>query len=111
MSKILSMITDTLTIINIISLLKPTVSLSKIKKWINAPDPSLNYNAAYEKMSEGTGVWLLEYCNALLDKGADVNAQGGKYGNALQAGSFQGDKNLVRILLERGADVNAQGGE
>ncbi|KAF6808110.1 Ankyrin repeat domain-containing protein 50-like protein 3, partial [Colletotrichum plurivorum] len=46
----------------------------------------------------------------LLNKGADVNAQGGYYGNALQAASSGGHGNIVQMLLERGADVNAQGG-
>jgi hypothetical protein len=46
----------------------------------------------------------------LLDKGADVNAQGGQYGNALQAASVNGRKEVVTLLLEKGADVNAQGG-
>ncbi|USP80370.1 hypothetical protein yc1106_07644 [Curvularia clavata] len=46
----------------------------------------------------------------LLDKGANVNAQGGHYGNALQAASAEGHKDIVTLLLERGANVNAQGG-
>ncbi|KAF5323183.1 hypothetical protein D9758_018060 [Tetrapyrgos nigripes] len=33
---------------------------SKIQKWIGAPNPSINFNAAYDKMTKGTGVWLLE---------------------------------------------------
>ncbi|KAF4534640.1 uncharacterized protein LTHEOB_12918 [Lasiodiplodia theobromae] len=48
---------------------------------------------------------------ALLDKGADVNAQGGHYGNALQAASEGGHVQVVQILLKKGADVYAQGGE
>jgi ankyrin repeat protein len=47
----------------------------------------------------------------LLDKGADVNAQGGEYGNALQAASLGGHDKIVELLLDKGADVNAQGGE
>jgi nucleoside phosphorylase len=47
----------------------------------------------------------------LLENGADVNAQGGKYGNALQAASSKGYEGIVQILLENGADVNAQGGK
>jgi ankyrin repeat protein len=47
----------------------------------------------------------------LLEHGADVNAQGGVYGTALQAASARGHAEIVRQLLERGADVNAQGGE
>jgi ankyrin repeat protein len=46
----------------------------------------------------------------LLDKGADVNAQGGLYGNALQAASSRGHETVVRLLLDKGADVNVQGG-
>jgi hypothetical protein len=46
----------------------------------------------------------------LLDKGADVNAQGGYYGNALYAASEGGHEQVVKMLLDTGADVNAQGG-
>ncbi|KAF5332384.1 hypothetical protein D9758_018914 [Tetrapyrgos nigripes] len=35
--------------------------VENIKKWINAPDPSANYNAAYENMTKGTGMWLLNH--------------------------------------------------
>ena len=65
-------------------------------------------------------VW--QYCRAssygdekvvqiLLSAGADVNAQGGEYGNALQAASRYGYEKVVQMLLSAGADVNAQGGE
>jgi hypothetical protein len=47
----------------------------------------------------------------LLNEGADVNAQGGWYGNALQAASAEGHRQVVNMLLNRGADVNAHGGE
>ena len=46
----------------------------------------------------------------LLEKGADINAQGGQYVNALQAALFHGHEVIVKLLLEKGADVNAQGG-
>jgi len=46
----------------------------------------------------------------LLQSGAEVNAQGGYYGNALQAASQGGHEAIVRLLLQSGADVNAQGG-
>jgi ankyrin repeat protein len=45
----------------------------------------------------------------LLDAGANVNAQGGHYGNALQAASLPGHESVVKLLLEAGANVNAQG--
>jgi len=44
---------------------------------------------------------------AVLPRTADVNARGGKYGNALQAASVMGHLEVVRILLEHGADINA----
>jgi hypothetical protein len=47
----------------------------------------------------------------LLEKNADVNAQGGDYGNALYAASSRGHKEVVKLLLEKNADVNAQGGD
>ena len=46
----------------------------------------------------------------LLEKGANVNAEGGYYGNALQAASYGGHEAVVRLLLENGANVNAEGG-
>ncbi|KAF2818579.1 ankyrin, partial [Ophiobolus disseminans] len=53
---------------------------------------------------------LEEVVRLLLEKNADVNAQGGKYGNALQAASDGGHEQVVKLLLEKNADVNAQGG-
>ena len=47
----------------------------------------------------------------LLKKGADVNAEGGEYGTALQAASCRGYETVVQLLLKKGADVNAEGGE
>jgi ankyrin repeat protein len=39
----------------------------------------------------------------LLDKGANVNAQGRDYGNALYAASAGGYEQVVRTLLDAGA--------
>jgi ankyrin repeat protein len=39
----------------------------------------------------------------LLDRGANDNAQGGYYGNALQAASEEGHEQIVEMLLNRGA--------
>ncbi|KFY39482.1 hypothetical protein V494_03965 [Pseudogymnoascus sp. VKM F-4513 (FW-928)] len=46
----------------------------------------------------------------IVQEGANVNAQGGEYGNALQAASSSGHDRIVELLLIKGADVNAQGG-
>jgi hypothetical protein len=40
----------------------------------------------------------------LLNKGADVNAQGGDYTNALQAASEQGYEAVVKMLLDNFED-------
>ena len=53
----------------------------------------------------------VEVVRQLLDKGADVNAQGGKYGNALHAAASWGRLEVVQLFLAKGANVNAQGGE
>jgi ankyrin repeat protein len=67
----------------------------------------------------------LEKCRGLaqtilLEPSIDVNAQGGHYGNALQAAAATRDgghfvsvatvKEIIQILLDAGADVDAQGG-
>ncbi|PZC88487.1 Arp, Ankyrin repeat protein, partial [Pyrenophora tritici-repentis] len=52
-----------------------------------------------------------EVVKLLLDKGADVNVQGGHFGNALYTASYRGYEAVVQLLLNYGADVNAQGGD
>jgi ankyrin repeat domain-containing protein 50 len=52
---------------------------------------------------------LIEVVKLLLDESADVNAHGGRLGNALQAASARGHQQVVKLLLDEGADVNAQG--
>jgi ankyrin repeat protein len=42
---------------------------------------------------------------SLHENGADVNAQGGLFGTALQAAAEKGDEEIVAILLEKGADI------
>ena len=43
----------------------------------------------------------------LIRQGADVNAQVGVFGSALQAASCYGHEKVVRLLMEQRADVNA----
>ncbi|KAI1212174.1 uncharacterized protein F4807DRAFT_361418 [Annulohypoxylon truncatum] len=47
----------------------------------------------------------------LLIEGADLGAQGGLYGNALQAASYKGHINVANLLVDYGADINAEGGK
>jgi hypothetical protein len=45
----------------------------------------------------------------LLGHGADVNAEGGTTGSALQRACSRGNLEVVKCLVEHGADVNAKG--
>ena len=51
---------------------------------------------------------LQRTAQALTEQGAIINAQGGIYGNALQAASGGGYKEIVQLLLEKGADIHTQ---
>ena len=53
----------------------------------------------------------IELIRLLLDRGVNINAQGGRYGNALQAAVFSGKIDVIQLLLDKGADINAQSGE
>ncbi|KAL3439836.1 Pfs, NACHT and ankyrin domain protein [Aspergillus insuetus] len=44
----------------------------------------------------------------LLEEGADINANGGGQGTALQADSSGGYRTIVQLLLEKGANIDAQ---
>jgi hypothetical protein len=69
-----------------------------------------SYVTYYALQAASRGGYVI-FVQLLLEKGAEVNAQGGYWGNALQAASSGGHEAVVRLLLEKGADVNAQGGE
>lgn len=45
----------------------------------------------------------MQVVKLLLNAGAHVNAQGGHYGNALQAASGRGYQQVVKLLLDKGA--------
>jgi ankyrin repeat protein len=53
----------------------------------------------------------IEVVRVLLEGGCNIDAQYGRYGNALYAAAARGYKEIVTLLLEKGADPNAQGGE
>jgi ankyrin repeat protein len=48
--------------------------------------------------------------DAMLDRGAEINSEGGLYGTALSATAYRGNFQTVKYLLSRGADVNVQCG-
>ncbi|KAJ7694894.1 ankyrin repeat-containing domain protein, partial [Mycena rosella] len=52
----------------------------------------------------------MKIVHILLEKGANVNAAGGRCGSSLQAAAARGHTEIFGILLEKGADINAAGG-
>ncbi|RFU79741.1 ankyrin-3 [Trichoderma arundinaceum] len=53
---------------------------------------------------------IKEAIEVLLQRGADVNINGGKYGSALLAAINEGNKEIAELLLNAGADINFKGG-
>ncbi|KAI9878600.1 MAG: hypothetical protein M1830_000460 [Pleopsidium flavum] len=51
---------------------------------------------------------LLGVGQLLIEEGANVNAQSGSYGTALNAASAEGNEAIAHLLIEKGANVNAQ---
>jgi Ankyrin repeats (3 copies) len=80
---------------------RPLDRLNAERELVNIPTPL--YYASLFGLNEIVSLLILE-------TGADVDAQGGHYGNALQAASWGGYDKIVALLLGKGADVNAQGG-
>lgn len=54
-------------------------------------------------------VGLLEATKILLQNQAEVNAQGGEFGNALQAASLNGHEGIGRLLIEKGGGYQRAG--
>ncbi|KAG9856706.1 hypothetical protein KCU98_g1307, partial [Aureobasidium melanogenum] len=57
-----------------------------------------------------SGHSMVDRMKVLLEHGAQINASGGYFGNALQAAAYVGSMEGVQLLLQKGADVNARGG-
>ncbi|KGO57587.1 hypothetical protein PEX2_020310 [Penicillium expansum] len=75
------------------------------KGTLNTPDTTGTYPVIWASLNGHE-----KTVQILLEQGADIHAQDGLYGNALQAASNGGHDKIVQILLEQGADINAQGG-
>ncbi|KAJ5305108.1 uncharacterized protein N7443_004768, partial [Penicillium atrosanguineum] len=72
---------------------------------VNAPDDTGIYPVTWASINGHDRIVQL-----MLERGADANAQGGEYGNALQAACDRGHDKIAQMLLDQGADVNAQVG-
>ncbi|KAI9876330.1 MAG: hypothetical protein M1830_006749 [Pleopsidium flavum] len=93
---------------------------SSLPNWLRILPPEQYWNSPSfrEKLSDkGSPLYyasccgLLSSARRLINEGADVNARGGSYGNALQAAALRSNETICRLLLETGAEVNAQGGD
>lgn len=89
--------------------------------WIRIHDPDAPHNGTdIQKQACNVALPLYyasltgmtEIVHCLVDTiGADVNAQGGRYPNALIGASAKGHTQVVKLLLDKGTDINAQGEE
>ncbi|CUS08888.1 unnamed protein product, partial [Tuber aestivum] len=86
------------------------------KEWLDIYNPDKLYSPDPEPYPPAiyysSLLNLVTACEFLVNRKADtvnVNAQGGAYGNALQAAAIRGNESLPRLLLEHGAEVNAKG--
>ena len=88
-----------------------------LRDWLQVHRPDRGLERAFSQLDDvgpslyyASLVGLEQVVGVLLATRADVNAQGGYYGNALQAASVEGYEKVVQVLIDTGADVNAQGG-
>jgi ankyrin repeat protein len=70
------------------------------RSWATDPGPPRGSRLYYACFAGLVGT-----ARDLIDSGEDVNAQGGEYGNALQAASTKGHQEIVQLLLDKGADI------
>ena len=90
--------------------LLPRVQLHDCDRLREGTDLSVNTKKTAPPLYYAAFVGFLDVVKKLLGARADVIAEGGYFGNALQAASAHRHENVVQILLDAGADVNAKGG-
>jgi ankyrin repeat domain-containing protein 50 len=91
------------------------------RDWLLLHRPDESWAEPFEIVDDlddlGAGLYYASYVglaavvSMLIDRGADVNADGGKFGNPLQIASTVGYDKVVSILLKHGVDVNAKKGD
>ena len=80
--------------------------------WLHIHSDASRYikSSGWPKLGIACLFGLANLAEEFLNEGADINAQVGHYGYALQTASARGHDQIARMLLDQGADVNAQGG-
>jgi ankyrin repeat protein len=86
--------------------------------WLRFGDPDDDWKADGDRGLEdvatplyyGALLGLSTTTKLLLERGAEVNALSGRYGNALQVASVRGHEVVVQTLIDAGADINASDG-
>ncbi|KAI4225662.1 MAG: hypothetical protein L6R36_003742 [Xanthoria steineri] len=74
-------------------------------------DVNLRHSGGYGFPLSAAAEWgFYNIVYLLLQKGAQVNNQGGHYLTALQAAASWGSESIVQLLLDSGAHINIQGG-
>ena len=86
------------------------VQLCNIDKLWEASDLTRTISTVPQPLYYAAFIGLSEVVGSIEQGSVDVNARGGRYGNALQAASYPGHEKVVQMLLDAGADVNAQRG-
>jgi ankyrin repeat protein len=81
-----------------------------VKKLINVEYKAYPGTALQAAMRSRDIRMAYSMASLLLEHGAEVNFQGGEWGNALQAAAWIGSEEVVSLFLKQGADVNARGG-
>ena len=78
--------------------------------WLLVHQPDMTLENPFENLEEvGSSVYYASFVGlekvvgVLLARGAAINAQGGYYGNALQAASLRGHEKVVIMLSKKGA--------
>ena len=88
----------------------PWIQLYDVDRPWRGSDLSLTIKGVAQPLYYAASIGLLQVIEDIIPQTIDVNAQGGVYGNALQAASKGGYQKVVQKLLDAGANVNAEGG-
>nr|POE49152.1 vegetative incompatibility protein het-e-1 [Quercus suber] len=98
--------------------LKLLESDAAMSGWLVVHQPDLYFEETFHGFVHNYGTNLYYACyigltkvvRKLLEKTANVNAEGVFYGSALQAASAEGHIEVVKLLLEKNANIDVEGG-